>query len=342
MIDLRSDTVTMPTSMMMEAISNAKLGDDVYEEDPTVNELERLAASMMGTESALLISSGTMGNLIANLIHCPRGTEVILGDLSHTFLYENGGISGLGGIHSHQLPNNDDGTIDMEKISNAIRTDDVHFPKTKLISLENTHNKCYGAPLDINYINSVCDLAHENNISVHMDGARLFNACTALNIAPDQVLANVDSVTFCLSKGLSAPMGSILCGTSKFINNARYIRKSIGGGMRQSGIIAAAGIISLEHMVNRIADDHENAQLLASGLKDIHGIDIDVTKVKTNIIFFNITHDSITQLEFVKAAKERKILLNDYNGKHCRLVLHSGISKNDVEKVILEFNKLLS
>tara|TARA_Y100001968_G_scaffold78575_1_gene69850 strand:+ start:438 stop:1472 length:1035 start_codon:yes stop_codon:yes gene_type:complete len=341
-IDLRSDTVTLPTSEMMDAINNAQLGDDVYVEDTPTLELESLAAKITGKESALLVSSGTMGNLICNLVHAPRGTEVIMGNKSHTFLYESGGISSYGGIHSHQLKNNDDGSIDINEIKNAIRIDDVHFPRTSLICLENTHNKCHGFPLELNYINSVCDIAHDNNIKVHMDGARLFNACAALDITADQILSNVDSVTFCLSKGLSAPIGSVICGTHDFISEARRIRKSLGGGMRQTGIISAAGIISLTSMINRLKDDHKNAQTLAHGIANLKGIVLNTDLVPTNIIYFNFNHQDMTSADLVSHMESNDIIFSDYNGKHCRLVLHNGITGHDVEKVIDVFNKLLS
>jgi len=341
-IDLRSDTVTLPTSEMMNAINNAQLGDDVYVEDTRTLELESLAAKITGKESALLVSSGTMGNLVCNLVHAPRGTEVIMGNKSHTFLYESGGISSYGGIHSHQLKNNDDGSIDINEIKNAIRIDDVHFPRTSLICLENTHNKCHGFPLELNYINSVCDVAHDNNIKVHMDGARLFNACAALDITADQILSNVDSVTFCLSKGLSAPIGSVICGTHDFISEARRIRKSLGGGMRQTGIISAAGIISLTSMINRLKDDHKNAQTLAHGIANLKGIVLNTDLVPTNIIYFNFNHQDMTSADLVSHMESNDIIFSDYNGKHCRLVLHNGITGHDVEKVIDVFNKLLS
>ena len=341
-IDLRSDTVTLPTSEMMDAINNAQLGDDVYVEDTPTLELESLATKITGKESALLVSSGTMGNLICNLVHAPRGTEVIMGNKSHTFLYESGGISSYGGIHSHQLKNNDDGSIDINEIKNAIRIDDVHFPRTSLICLENTHNKCHGFPLELNYINSVCDIAHDNNIKVHMDGARLFNACAALDITADQILSNVDSVTFCLSKGLSAPIGSVICGTHDFISEARRIRKSLGGGMRQTGIISAAGIISLTSMINRLKDDHKNAQTLAHGIANLKGIVLNTDLVPTNIIYFNFNHQDMTSTDLVSHMESNDIIFSDYNGKHCRLVLHNGITGHDVEKVIDVFNKLLS
>ena len=341
-VDLRSDTVTLPTSEMMDAINAAALGDDVYVEDSATIQLEELAAEMLGKEAALLVSSGTMGNLISCLIHSPRGTEAIMGDKSHIFLYESGGISAYGGIHSHQLKNNFDGTIDIGMIKNAIRTSDIHFPRSSLICLENTHNKCHGFPLQLDYINSVCSLAHENNIKVHMDGARLFNACIALDQSADKITENIDSVTFCLSKGLASPIGSVICGSSDFISEARRIRKSIGGGMRQTGIISAAGIISLKKMIGRLKYDHENARYLANNLESLKGIELDTSLIQTNMIFFNFNHSEMSSLDLVKYMKSHGILFNDYNGKHCRLVLHHGISRDDIEKVIDVFNKLLS
>ena len=341
-IDLRSDTVSLPTSEMMDAINVATLGDDVYVEDSSTIALEKLAAKITGKESALLVSSGTMGNLISNLVHCPRGTEAIMGHKSHTFIYESGGISAYGGIHSHQLKNNQDGTIDINLIKDAIRSDDVHFPVTSLISIENTHNKCYGFPLELDYINSVCNIAHENNIKVHMDGARLFNACAALDLSADMIVANVDSVTFCLSKGLASPIGSVICGNTDFIVEARRILKSLGGGMRQTGIISAAGIVSLHTMTSRLKDDHENARHLASALHTLKGIKLNLKLIPTNIIYFNFNHPDMSSGELVTQMKSKGIIFSDYNGKHCRLVMHHGISRDDVENVIDVFNKLLS
>ena len=247
-IDLRSDTVTLPTKEMHEAISNAELGDDVFQEDPTVNRLEKLAAEKFNKEAAIFLPSGTMANLVAVLTHCQRGDEVILGDQSHTFLYEAGGISSFGGVHSRQLKNHDDGTMSIEDIKSAIRKKDVHFPPSRLICLENTHNRCLGMPLDINYINDVADIARNNNMSVHIDGARIFNAAVATGSSVSDLTKEVETVSFCLSKGLSAPSGSLLCGESSFIQRARFNRKALGGGMRQAGILAAAGIVALNVM----------------------------------------------------------------------------------------------
>ena len=250
MIDLRSDTVTLPSEEMRKAILSAKLGDDVFGEDPTVNELEAKAAKIIGKEAALLIPSGTMGNLVSILVHCQRGTEIILGDKSHTFMYEAGGISAFGGVHSQQLKNQADGTIKIEEIKSAIRMDNDHFPKTSAITLENTHNLCNGSPLSPDYIKDVAQIAHDNDMKLHIDGARIFNAAVALDVDVKDLVISADSVTFCLSKGLASPIGSIVCGSEEFIYHAHRNRKALGGGMRQAGIIAAAGIFSMETMIN--------------------------------------------------------------------------------------------
>ncbi len=267
MIDLRSDTVTLPTDEMRKAMAVAEVGDDVYGEDPSINRLEEIAANKMGKEAGLFIPSGTMGNLIAMLTHVQRGEEAIMGDQAHTFIYEVGGVSALGGIMVHTVPNQSDGTMKLTDLQNAIRSVDVHFPTTRLIALENTHNRCGGVVITPEYIESVRMLAQENGLIVHMDGARIFNAAVKLKIPAQQLVAGVNSVTFCLSKGLGAPVGSVLCGSQDFIFRARRIRKQLGGGMRQAGILAAAGIVALESMVDRLEEDHKRAQLLAEPIK---------------------------------------------------------------------------
>ena len=287
-IDLRSDTVTLPSDEMRKAIFNAKLGDDVFGEDPSVNNLEAKAAAVMGKETSLLVPSGTMGNLVCILAHCQRGTEIILGDKAHTFVFEVGGISAFGGAHSHQLKNQLDGTINIEDIKSAIRMDNVHFPKTSAITLENTHNLCNGSPLNMEYTKSVADIAHDNDIKLHIDGARIFNAAVALNLDVKELVKEADSVTFCLSKGLSAPIGSVVCGSQEFIYHARRIRKALGGGMRQAGIIASAGIFSLDNMLDQIKNDHQNARRLAEGIDKINGLSVNYENIKTNILYFNI------------------------------------------------------
>src|SRR5215211_8136165 len=271
-VDLRSDTVTKPTPEMREAMAEAEVGDDVYRDDPTVNKLEGLAAEMLGKEAALFVPSGTMGNLIALLVHCQRGDEVIVGNQSHIYLNEAGGMSALGGIQPCPIQNQMDGTLALDDIRASIRTEDVHHPITRLICLENTQNICGGVPLTPDYTRQVGELARRNNLSLHIDGARIFNAAAAQNVAIRELVEPADSVMFCLSKGLAAPMGSMLVGSHQFIKRARHIRKMLGGGMRQVGIVAAAGIISLERMTRRLSDDHNRARKLANGLREVHGL----------------------------------------------------------------------
>jgi threonine aldolase len=247
-IDLRSDTVSKPTPEMREAMAEAEVGDDVYRDDPTVNRLEDLAAEMLGKGAALFVPSGTMGNLIALLVHCQRGDEVIVGNKSHIYLNEAGGMSALGGIQPCPIPNQPDGTLGLEEIRASIRTVDVHHPITRLICIENTQNVCGGVPLTPDYTRQVAAVAKESGLSLHIDGARIFNAAVAQNVPVRDLVEPADSVMFCLSKGLVAPIGSILAGTRQFIARGRHLRKMLGGGMRQVGIVAAAGLISLERM----------------------------------------------------------------------------------------------
>ncbi|MGC9356283.1 MAG: low-specificity L-threonine aldolase [Anaerolineae bacterium] len=332
-VDLRSDTVTRPTPAMREAMARAEVGDDVYGEDPTINRLEALAAARLGKEAALFVPSGTMGNLAALLAHCGRGDEVILGHLSHTFLYEQGGMAALGGIMPHTLPNQPDGTLRLEDIESAIRPDDAHFPRTRLVCLENTHNTCYGTPLTVEYIKQVADLAHSRGLRVHVDGARLFNAATALDVEVRELVKEVDSVTFCLSKGLCAPVGSIICGDTGFITKARRARKVLGGGMRQAGIIAAAGIVALEEMTERLAEDHARAHRLAEGLADIHGIEI--YPVTTNILYFGLTEDvALSAPQVEEALKARGVLILARDERNFRAVTHYWIDDANVERAI--------
>ena len=341
-IDLRSDTVTQPSDQMRDAISNSLLGDDVFGEDPTVNEIEQKAAQIMGKESALLVPSGTMGNLVSILSHCERGTEIILGHKSHTFIYEGGGISSVGGIHSRQLLNDDFGIINLDDIKQAVRDDNVHYPKTSAISLENTHNMCFGSPIEPNYIKSVSVIAKENNLKLHVDGARIFNAAVSLNIDVKDFVKNVDSVTFCLSKGLAAPIGSVVCGSKKFIDKARRHRKVLGGGMRQAGIIAAAGLISLDDCIMQIKKDHNNAKVLAEGLNKIKGLSVQLNLVQTNIIFFKLESDEITAQALVESMNSKGIKFFETSPNRFRLVTHYGITKKDIYKTLIEFDKCLN
>ena len=333
-IDFRSDTVTLPTPAMREAIYHAELGDDVFGEDPTTNRLQEVAAERVGKEAALLVSSGTMGNLVCTLTHCARGEEVVLGDQSHMFFYEAGGMSALGGIFPHTIPNQPDGTMDLQDIEAAIRGDNIHFPRTRLICLENTHNRCNGSPLLPEYMESVATLAKRHGVRAHLDGARIFNAAVALGVEVREFTKNVDSMSFCLSKGLSAPVGSVICGSREFIAEAIRTRKVLGGGMRQAGVIAAAGIIALNEMVNRLAEDHTNARHLAEGIAEIPGLSIDVARIKTNILFFDFTTDRLTPEELMAGLEERGIKCSHPGPSRFRMVTHYGIDSDDIHKTL--------
>ena len=325
----------------MHAIANAKLGDDVLDEDPTVHELEKKSCEITGKEAALFVPSGTMANLTAVLAHCERGDEVILGDQAHTFLYEAGGISSLGGIHSHQLKNQDDGTLTLDDIRNAIRTENVHFPRTRLICLENTHNRCFGFPLHLDYLHSVRSIADENALKLHVDGARLFNAAVALGISVEELCGPVDSTTFCLSKGLSAPVGSLVCGNTDFIYKVKRLRKVLGGGMRQAGILAAAGIEALETMVDQLALDHHHAKILANELSSVDGLHCNPEFVPTNIVYFLLERENITGQELVSVMEKNGIQFFELSPKRFRLVTHAGIDEKDVFKTIEIFRKVM-
>ncbi len=341
-IDLRSDTVTLPTKEMMDAIQNAKLGDDVLEDDFVVKKLEDETAKLIGKDSALFVPSGTMGNLISIMVHCPRGSEVILGDKSHTFKYEAGGISALGGIHSAQLPNNSDGTIDIDKIKTSIREDNVHFPRTDCISLENSHNLCNGSPINIDYLSQVYNIAQENNLKVHTDGARIFNSSVALNLDLKELTKYTDSITFCLSKGLSAPIGSMVCGTKEFIYHARRTRKILGGGMRQVGILASAGLISISKMTNQLKTDHLHLSQLANGLSQIKNIEINPNNYKTNILYFSIKNNPFSDEEFIQHMEKQGIRFFALSKNKFRLVTHSGISDKDIHFTLNVFNNIFN
>lgn len=340
-IDLRSDTVTLPTQKMRDAIYHAQLGDDVFGDDPTVNRFEKMAAEIVGKEAGLLVSSGTQGNLVCLLTHCQRGDEIILGDRSHTFLNEVGAVSALGGIHPHTVINQEDGTIKLEDIKSAIREDNIHYPRTKLICIENTHNRCFGAPLTVEYTNSVCELAHHYNLKVHLDGARMFNAAVALNVDVRELTKNVDSLSFCLSKGLSAPIGSVVCGKKEFIDEARRYRKMLGGGMRQAGIIAAAGIVALGDMIDRLEEDHKNARILAEGISKIPGLAIDLKKVRTNIIYFDLISKKITADELLQKSVQEGIKFLGIAPNRFRMVTHYGITEETVRYTIKVLAKIM-
>jgi len=330
-VDLRSDTVTLPTPAMRKAMYEAELGDDVYGEDPTVNRLEETVAERLGKEAGLLVVSGTMGNLVSLLTHCQRGTEVIMGDQSHTFHYEAGGISTLGGVHVRTVPNNPDGTLDTGAVEAAIRDPkNIHFPRTALICLENTHNRCGGAVLSAAQMAEVKRVAERHNLPVHLDGARIFNAAVALGVPASELAAQADSVQTCFSKGLAAPVGSAIVGSAAFIQEARRNRKVVGGGMRQAGVIAAAALVALDEMVDRLADDHANARILAERLAEIDGLDVEPESVQSNIVRFALTAPNVTVQQVIAGLLQEGVKLNAIDARHFRAVTHYGIEREDV------------
>lgn len=342
-IDLRSDTVTQPTPEMRAAMAAAPLGDDVFGDDPTINRLQEIAAEKVGKEAGLFVPSGTMGNLVALLVHCGRGDEAILGARAHTVLYEGGGASYLGGIHSRQVMEQPDGSLALDDIEALIRPpDDVHQPSTRLVSIENTHNRCGGTFQTPEYIRSLAEFAHARGLAVHIDGARLFNAAVAQGAQARELTGPVDSVTFCLSKGLCAPVGSVLCGSRSFIARARRIRKHLGGGMRQAGVVAAAGIIALESMVERLAEDHARARTLAEGLREIPQVALDGMP-PTNMVFFHLADSVAWTVEQIETRmQERGILVEAMGKRRFRLVTHYWIDDAAVEKTVDAFRAVLS
>jgi threonine aldolase len=334
-IDLRSDTVTLPPPEMRRAMYEAELGDDVYGEDPTVNKLQERAAEITGKQDAMFVSSGTQGNLVAVLTHCTRGDEIVVGDQSHILHYEVGGASALAGAQVRAVPNQPDGTLDPAAVESVIRDrTDVHNPFTTLICLENTQNRCGGLVLDAEYTNKIHDLAHERGAAVHLDGARLFNAAVALGVPASALTAGADSVTFCASKGLAAPVGSVLCGSSTFIREAHRWRKMMGGGMRQAGVIAAAALYALDNMVERLADDHRLAKKLAGALAEIPGIDLDPARVQTNIIIFSVKPSGQSSSEIVTRMASRGVLSDALDSTRIRVVTHYGIEEPQVDRAI--------
>ena len=332
-IDLRSDTLTLPTPAMREAMYRAEVGDDAYGEDPTVNRFEEMVADRMGKEMALLVPSGCMANLISLLTHCDRGGEAILGYSSDIYLWEVGAMSVAGSIHPRPIPNQPDGTLDLTDIEAAINPEDVHFPRTRLICLENTQDIFGGMPLTSEYTASVCALARQYGFPVYLDGARIFNAAIALGVDVRELTKEVDSVMFCLSKGLCCPVGSVVCGSRDFIAEARRNRKMLGGQMRQAGIIAAAGIVALEQMVDRLAEDHRNARLFGEGLKEIKGLSVLPDVVQTNIVFFKSIDDRVTRDELRARLDEGGVKVYAM-GSWLRAVTHYGIEEEDIETAL--------
>jgi len=343
MIELRSDTFTLPTPAMLEAMTHASLGDDVYGEDPTVRSLEELAAHKLGKEAACLMPSGTMANLASLMAHCPRGSKVLVGDESDIFIYEAGGASVCGGIVYAPVPTQVDGCLLVSDLEQACPDDssDPQFAPPALICLENTHNRCGGVILPLSYLQQVAHFAQARKLPIHMDGARIFHAAVALGISPAETARYANSLQFCLSKALSAPIGSMVVGDTAFIGAIRRIRKMLGGGMRQAGIIAAAGIIALEHMVDRLAEDHANARRLAEGLAQLAGIQIDLHTVQTNIVIFRVVSAHLNTQTFITLARQRGLNVGEFGHGRIRAVLHYGITAYDVDTALTIIDDIL-
>jgi len=341
-VDLRSDTVTQPTPAMREAMAKAVVGDDVYGEDPTVNRLEMLAAELLGKPAALFVPSGTMANLVSVLAHCGRGDEVILGDQSHTFLNEAGGVAALGGVHPRIIPNLPDGTLAINDIEGAVRAADDHYPRSRLVCLESTHNRCGGAVLGVEYTRQVAETARRYGLGLHLDGARLFNAAVALGVDVKDLAGPADSVCFCLSKALCAPVGSLVCGTDEFVAGARRIRKQLGGGMRQAGVLAAAGIIALDTMIDRLAEDHARARVLAAGLSELPGIVLEKDPPPSNMLYLQLSPESpVSANGFETRLEKEGIRIHVVGPRRIRLVLHHDIDDAGVERALAGFRHAL-
>lgn len=342
--DFRSDTVTHPTAAMREAMASAVVGDDVYGEDPTVINLEEKAADMLGKEAGLFVSSGTMGNLLAVLAVCGRGDEVIMGTAGHTFLHEAGGVSALGGVVIHTIPNQQDGSLALEDIEGAMRNPgDFHEPISRMVIVENTQNACGGKALSREYMRSVGMKAKELGLHFHVDGARIFNAAVALKVPAASLLESADSVTFCLSKGLCAPIGSVLCGNKQFIDHARRLRKMLGGGMRQAGIIAAAGIVALDSMIERLDEDHIRANRLAEGLAKFPGLQLTKGSPNTNMVFFKLDPElGLENGQLIEKMRARGVLINDTNDSEIRLVTHLDVDDVAIEHCLEALSEIVN
>ncbi len=342
-IDLRSDTITQPTPAMRRAMAEAEVGDDVFGEDPTVRRLEEMAAERLGKEAGLFVVSGTMGNLVSLLAQCGRGDEVIVGDQAHTYMYEQGGMAALGGIHPRVLKNRPDGTLDLDEIVAAIRDpNNPHFPRTRLITVENTHNRCGGAALTVAYMQALGALARQHGLLLHVDGARIFNAAVALGVEARALVADATSVTFCLSKGLAAPVGSVVCGSRTFIAEARRARKVVGGGMRQAGVIAAAGIVALEQMVERLAEDHANASALAAGLSELPGIQVEEVAVRTNIVYFNVIRPDMNAAQLIARLADQGVRMLPVGPRRIRAVTNYHVTAEGIAAALAAFRAILA
>lgn len=342
--DFRSDTVTRPTPLMRQAMAQAEVGDDVYGEDPTVNRLETRSAELLGKEDALFVTSGTMGNLLAVLAVCERGAEAIMGRQGHTFLHEAGGVSVLGGVCMHTIPNQPDGSLALEDLQGALRNpNDFHEPISRMVILENTQNACGGMPLSVEYTDSVAAFARQHGLTLHIDGARIFNAAVALGVPAAELVRSADSVTFCLSKGLCAPVGSVLCGSREMIDKARRLRKMLGGGMRQAGILAAAGIVALDHMIERLAEDHQRASRLADALREVPGLRIDKGTPYTNMVYLALEPDvSQNAAEIVSLLAQQGVLIGDTGERTFRLVTHNDVDDEAVDTCVKAFSRVMN
>lgn len=338
-IDLRSDTVTHPTDEMRHAMAHAEVGDDVYGEDPTINRLEELAAATVGKEAALFVASGTMGNQIGVMTHTRRGDEVVLEAEAHIFYYEVGGLAALSGVQAHTVPGVR-GIMAPADVEAAIRGENIHYPHTALVCLENTHNRAGGVVQPQGNVDEICAIAHRHGAAVHMDGARLFNAAVASGSTAARIVRDVDSVQFCLSKGLAAPVGSMLAGTREYIARARKNRKLLGGGMRQAGILAAAGIVALTTMVDRLAEDHANAKLLAEGVACIPGLSVDPATVETNIVQVDVALPSVSGEEFAARLTKAGVLCGASGARRVRLVTHKDVSRQDIVSALSIINRV--
>ncbi len=330
LIDLRSDTVTLPTEEMVEAIRQAKLGDDVYGEDPTVNELEAKAAERMDKEAAVLVPSGTMANLVSLMSNTKRGDLVILESEAHMYWYEVGGLSAVAGLLPWPLKSRF-GMLDPADVEAAIRPKNIHFPEPTLVCVENTHNRQGGTVAKPEQLRAISDVARAHGMRLYMDGARIFNAAVALGINVREFTRHVDNLMFCLSKGLSCPVGSIVVGSSDFVDRARKNRKVLGGGMRQAGIIAAAGIVALDKMIDRLADDHRNARFLAEGCGRIDGLSVDLARVQSNMVVVDVSGVVADEMLFCSKLKDKGVLAGSVGKGKLRLVTHWGIERDDVE-----------
>lgn len=339
MIDLRSDTVTRPTDAMREAMATAEVGDDQYGEDSTVNALEARAAELLGKDAAVFVASGTMGNLSAVLAHCQRGDEVILGNESHILLYESAGPATVGGVSPRSIRNLPDATFDLDELNAAIREDRAGFPPTGLICVENTHVRCGGAVLPLEHLREVREIADRHGVPVHMDGARIFNAAAALGVPVATIADHVNSVQFCLSKGLAAPVGSLVVGSSGFVRRVRRYRKLLGGAMRQSGVIAAAGLVAFETMIDRLPEDHRRAREIANAIAALPGIELDPDRVQSNIVVFNLAA-TIDKAAFMEGLRREGVLVSDYGLLGLRIVTHYEITDEDVAAAIAAIGRV--